>query len=66
VLNLIASTYHKLLNSDSPIPVVIVCDEFQYMINEFPKNYKQIYRVLGGYMTANNDSNFRKIFSLLK
>jgi hypothetical protein len=33
------------------------------MINEFPKDYKQIYRVLGGHMTANNDSNFRKIFS---
>jgi hypothetical protein len=30
--------------------------------HEFPKYYKQIYRVLGGYMTANNDSNFRKIF----
>jgi hypothetical protein len=63
VLNLIASTYHKLLNSDDPIPLVIACDEFQFMINEFPKDYKQIYRVLGSYMTAYNDSHSRNIFS---
>jgi hypothetical protein len=62
VLNLIASTYHKLLNSVAPIPVVIACEEFQYVIREFPNNYKEIYRVLGGYMTAYNNS-YRKNFS---
>jgi hypothetical protein len=61
VMKLIASTYHKLLNSDAPIPVVIACDEFQFMIKEFPKNYKQIYRILGGCM-RNTNYYSRKIF----
>jgi hypothetical protein len=53
ILKLISTNYRRIYNLsiDSPIPLIIVCDEFQLVIDLFPnKEYKNIYKVLGEYM----------------
>jgi hypothetical protein len=61
VLSVLAEFYHTVLETTEPIPLAVILDNYQFTINKFPKEWKEIAKSLGRYMCESHDKNQRTI-----